>query len=316
MTYNSHDAIGSCLESMRQLASANWADIAISIVDNNSTDDTVERIEQFAEAHLDLRLRLTRAAFNPGWGAGNNIAADAWNRNSDYLLLYNPDASIDAEGLRSLLETLEAPGQDSGAAVPYMRTSRGLEVSARPRKTLPLMFVQALGVGRMLTARKFRKHRKEIRRSMRPTVLRRGYPSGAMLLVKRSVFEEVGRCDPAIFLYCDDADLGKRLMQSCHKVMTVPKATALHDIGMGSALDGEDEFNSVRESLMNLSELAYVEKWYGPRVARAMARTRVWPYYEIRRVGQIVRGRPVQPMDRQKEVFRSYLAGEAKQAPT
>jgi N-acetylglucosaminyl-diphospho-decaprenol L-rhamnosyltransferase len=63
--------------------------------------------------------------------------------------------------------------------------------------------------------------------------------SGACLLARRRVMEEVGGFDEAFFLYEEDADLCRRVRQAGHKVVYAPRAEVLHHLGRSMARDPE-----------------------------------------------------------------------------
>ncbi len=52
--------------------------------------------------------------------------------------------------------------------------------------------------------------------------------SGACLMVRRDVLEEVGFLDEGFFMYWEDADLCFRIKQKGWKVFCVPQATVVH----------------------------------------------------------------------------------------
>jgi N-acetylglucosaminyl-diphospho-decaprenol L-rhamnosyltransferase len=55
-----------------------------------------------------------------------------------------------------------------------------------------------------------------------------GWLSGACLLVRRSVFEQLGGFDPNFFMYFEDVDLGYRLGKLGYRNVYEPAATVIH----------------------------------------------------------------------------------------
>jgi len=55
------------------------------------------------------------------------------------------------------------------------------------------------------------------------------YPSGAMMLVRRAAFEEVGGFDADFFMYHEDVDLGLRLRLAGYDIICDRNAVAYHD---------------------------------------------------------------------------------------
>jgi N-acetylglucosaminyl-diphospho-decaprenol L-rhamnosyltransferase len=54
------------------------------------------------------------------------------------------------------------------------------------------------------------------------------FPSGAALVVRRSVWDEIGGLDPSYFLYSEDLDLGLRMWLAGHRAGIVPTARVVH----------------------------------------------------------------------------------------
>ncbi|MBP5318402.1 MAG: glycosyltransferase family 2 protein [Paludibacteraceae bacterium] len=54
------------------------------------------------------------------------------------------------------------------------------------------------------------------------------YITGADLLVRRSVLEQVGLFDPAFFMYYEETDLCKRIHDAGYRVMNVPQSEIVH----------------------------------------------------------------------------------------
>lgn len=69
--------------------------------------------------------------------------------------------------------------------------------------------------------------------------------SGAALLVRKRLFDEIGGFDEGFFLYFEDADLSARLAAK-GDLMQIGSAVFLHRIGQSSALTLGDEFRKYR----------------------------------------------------------------------
>lgn len=71
------------------------------------------------------------------------------------------------------------------------------------------------------------------------------WASGCCMLIRRTVFDEVGGFDPKHFpLYCDDVDFSWRVRLAGHRVVHVPRAAVFHNKRItlaGSPLPAESE---------------------------------------------------------------------------
>ena len=75
-------------------------EIEVILVDNNSPDDTVAYLKK----HLP-KVKVIANRENRGFGGGNNQAAKI--AKGQYLLLLNPDAFLDKDSLKVLVDVLE-----------------------------------------------------------------------------------------------------------------------------------------------------------------------------------------------------------------
>ncbi|PTX57935.1 hypothetical protein C8N43_2610 [Litoreibacter ponti] len=91
VTYNSEAEIGPCLDSLMH---SNGVDLSIVVVDNASSDGTVDRVAQHPS-----RPTLIRAAINGGFAAGVNQGLDCLRKDQmlDRFWILNPDCTVPPE---------------------------------------------------------------------------------------------------------------------------------------------------------------------------------------------------------------------------
>src|SRR5579863_4130581 len=102
VTYNSGATIQTCLEALTNEA------CEIIVVDNASTDDTVQRVEQFV--HWSP-ARLLANEKNAGFAAAANLGAA--KAEGAVLLLLNPDAITEPGAVAALLRCMVETGADA-----------------------------------------------------------------------------------------------------------------------------------------------------------------------------------------------------------
>jgi GT2 family glycosyltransferase len=81
------------------------------------------------------------------------------------------------------------------------------------------------------------------------------------MLVRRDLFEAIGGFDERFFLYCEDADLCRRVWDSGHAVRFVPAAEVSH---VGGASSGTGETHAIGAR----SRVLYARKHFAPAAAR------------------------------------------------
>ena len=121
-----------------------------------------------------------------------------------------------------------------GAVAPRILHDDGsLDFSQRRYPRLRSTYAQALFLHRLVPRATWTD---EVVRD-RELYARRGSPdwvSGAAVMVRRSVLEELGGFDEGFFMYCEDTDLCKRVWDLGREIRFEPEATVTH-VGGGSA---------------------------------------------------------------------------------
>jgi len=204
VNWNGGQALLACVESAFRATQAWQTDVWL--VDNASVDGSAERA---AAAHP--QLHIIRGARNIGFAAAVNRALE--HAAGHYILLLNPDARITAEAIDRLLAVMRQDGTIGIAGCPSVdrrgRASPAFESSfpGRRRRTV----AQSGAVGDDVA-----------------------WVSGACLLARRRMIDDIGPLDEGFFMYYEDVDWCYRARQAGWRVVTVRDARVEHDLG-GSA---------------------------------------------------------------------------------
>lgn len=210
LTYNRWDLTK---QALRLLADVTEPRFELVIVDNASTDGTLDQLAQVCGA------RLLRNPRNLGFGpATNQGAAIARGR---YLLLLNSDAWVRTGWLEPLIDIADA---DSGVAAV---ASKLLYPDGRLQEAGSIVWrdgrVRQYGDGDVPNRPEY---------NFRRTV---DYASAACLLVRRSAFIAVGGFDPRFApVYCEDVDLCLALAAGPGRVVYQPRSVVEHVRGASS----------------------------------------------------------------------------------
>ena len=219
VSYRSARTLRGCVEPLSAIPG-----LRVTVVDNASSDDSLEVI-------ADLPVDAVRSERNGGFSYGCNLGARRGD--APFILFLNPDARMEAGTLEKLVATLrDDPG--AGLVAPRIVDDEGRllwSLRSFPR--------QSSTFGLALFAHRLWPHSRWSDELVRdPDAYRRpGTPewvSGACMLVRRSVFEELGGFDEGFFLYCEDTDLCQRIWDAGHTVRFEPAAEILHVEGSSS----------------------------------------------------------------------------------
>ncbi len=193
----------------------------ILVVDNASTDDSVEKIrENFPQVILSVnKIRY-------GFAKNNNI--NLKKSTGRYLMLLNDDTLVQPGSLENAVGYLDA-NQGVGMLGCKMVSPDGTIQTASGRRlpTLITILWQELGLS-------YRFHQNPLfarhtigewdHNSLREIDL----PSEAGLIVRKSIVDEVGLLDEQFFMYGEGADWARRIKQAGYSAMFFPDCPITH----------------------------------------------------------------------------------------
>jgi GT2 family glycosyltransferase len=214
--------------------------LQIIVVDNGSKD----RLYGELEDHPDLQL-ITLPE-NIGFGPASNLGAS--KATGDFVLFLNNDAQIAPGALTAMIAALE---DDSTAAVcgPKILSFDGRLQEAGA-------FIRSDGFGHLIG---FASDPETPRFSYRRKV---EHLSGAALLVRREILEEVGGFDDAFApAYCEDADLSLRLRRAGYSLVYEPNALVAHHLSKSSVRKDDDGRQLEKLKLVGRNRAKLIERW-------------------------------------------------------
>lgn len=245
VTYNNADDIEPLVASLRREAEGQT--IRLVVVDNDSTDDTVER----ARAHPDVIV--VRSGGNLGYAGGINAARDHVG-DADSVLILNPDLELAPGALRVLRQRLLHRGV--AVAVPRILDAHGeVYASIRRDPTLGRALGDAL-LGERLGGRPAWLSEIEMDRRRYRHAHAIDWATGAALLIDAGTYAMIGDWDEQFFLYSEETDFLLRVRDTGAQVWYEPDATVQHRSG-GSG--SSDEL----AALLEVNRVRYYEKRHG-----------------------------------------------------
>lgn len=243
INWNGGDRLTTCIASL-EMQPRPPAEIAV--VDNGSVDGSAER------AAVQTSASVINAGANLGFAGGAN--AGAARTTSPLILFLNPDVDVERGALELLVARLD---DDLNVAVvgPAVLNSDGS--------------LQNLGL--------------DIDRTGHPTRARSPsqpfFVSGCALLVRRSIFEELGGFDTSYFMFAEDLDFCWRTQLIGRRIEVIPKARVFHEGGAsmpgGYVVDGQLKTSARRLYLRERNTLAAVVTNYGLSRAIVVSMVRI-----------------------------------------
>ena len=196
VSYNVRTFVAQCLDSV-QKASEGIDGVEVFVVDNASSDDTVDYIGTYYPW-----VHLIANDDNLGFSRANNIAIR--QAEGEYVLLLNPDTIVAEPTLRECVSFMDAHPQAGGLGV-RMHNADGT-LAPESRRAIPSPWVSCL---KMLgfTKRYYMSHLSWDEPGRIEVV------SGAFFMLRRQALDQVGLLDEDFFMYGEDIDLSYRLLK-------------------------------------------------------------------------------------------------------
>ena len=233
LNWNGADDSIACIDSL----CAQHADIPdIILVDNASSDDSVERFEEYIVQHKKTHIQLIKSETNTGFAGGiNQGVTAALERGYEYIGTLNPDATADENWTRALIDELERH-KDAGIA--------GGQLQRSDKKTLDSTgdFYTTWGI----PGPRGREQSVETAPTESEAVF--GITGGGFI-ARAELFRAVGLFDEAFFMYFEDVDLCFRAQLRGYKIRYTPHAIAYHKI---SASTNKVPGLAVKQTFKNL----------------------------------------------------------------
>lgn len=236
VNYNAGRWLSRCVEA----ALANAAVTELVVVDNASTDDSVETLKR---AVVDDRCRVMELSSNFGFGYAVNVGAASVA--APFILLLNPDCLLRPTTVEKLLAPLHEAG-DVAASGPVVLDSFGKEqrgsrrVEPTPLRAIARTFGQTADSGSG-----FDLHKTDLPKG--PETV--DAVSGSCMLIRKSTFDAISGMDERFFLHCEDLDLCRRIRDLGQRVLFIPSTSVIHFQG-GSGRNLKVEWYKHRSMLM------------------------------------------------------------------
>lgn len=219
VNYNVEFFLEQCLKSVYEALDGIEAEVFV--VDNNSVDHSVDMVR---DKFPDVKLIANND--NKGFSRANNQAIE--QASGEYILLLNPDTLVQKETFRKTIEFMDAHPEAGGLGV-QMIDGKGhfLAESKRGLPTPWVAFYKIFGFTRFFPrSKKFGKyHLTYLDRNENHEV---DVLSGAFMMLRKSVIDQIGPLDEAFFMYGEDIDLSYRITQAGFKNYYFAQTRIIH----------------------------------------------------------------------------------------
>ncbi len=225
VNWNAGQQIIDCVDSILKYKDGSINKVVI--VDNLSTDNSVERLRESWNESILIIENLK----NLGFAKGCNVGAEVCN--SDHVLFLNPDTIINKETFSNINTFLSDINNDSFGVLGAQLSDENNHVSCTCSRfpEVKHFFSKCLGLNRLFKSlHSLNHHMKEFDHLTYREV---DQVMGAFFLVPNDIFKQLNGFDERFFVYFEEVDFCYRVKESGYKVIFNPEIKALH-VGCGT----------------------------------------------------------------------------------
>lgn len=192
----------------------------IVIVDNHSTDDSLDKMKELESE----KIIVLESARNGGYGYGINIGVKYLNQIDPdcYIIISNTDIVIDSEkDICTLLETFDC---DTAVVAPMIKEHTGYNCGWKVPTPWQDIVLSIPGI--------YKKYQRKLHyrvETIQNNITEVEAVSGSFFLIKGSVLERVGYFDENIFLYYEENVLATKLQQIGKKTVINGNIEVFHN---------------------------------------------------------------------------------------
>jgi N-acetylglucosaminyl-diphospho-decaprenol L-rhamnosyltransferase len=235
VNYRTADLAIDCLRSIAGQLSE-LPELHAVVVDNASGDGSAEKLRKTIDREnwhgwASVLPQNRNGGFAFGNNAGIRVALQSASH-VGYVMLLNPDTIVRRGAIRTLIDRMESRQRIGIAGSLLENTDGTVECSAHNTHS-PLGELESgarLGIfSRML-------QHYAVSPPMREAAHECGWVSGASLMIRRAVFEEIGLLDENYFLYFEEADFCRRARKAGWEIWFVPESRIVHIEGASTGI--------------------------------------------------------------------------------
>ncbi|AWA30160.1 hypothetical protein HYN48_08735 [Flavobacterium magnum] len=199
----------------------------IIVVDNASKKDDFLDLEQKLNALHNDRIRLIRSRINTGFASGNMFGVQF--AQGDYLAFINNDVELLADSFTPLLQYFDTHPDTGVIGIQPIFSDKRKQVAFGHFDTFSTRFF-GYWLYEKLHPNKAKRHQSYT------APVRTDYVVGSFMLFKAEHFNAIGGFDTNIFLYFEEMDICKRLLNNGLKTIFFPSIDYVHINGASTNL--------------------------------------------------------------------------------
>jgi len=268
VNYRIGDLVVECLSALEpEVASLPGARVVV--IDNDSGDDSCETIQAAIDTqgwHAWVELRPS--GHNGGFSYGNNLVMRPALESPtppDLFMLLNPDTRICPGALRELVDFAERHPRAGIVGSRIVDEDGEIDRSAFRFPSLVSEAMAGIRLGLLWSLFPERVVAPEPRDEAHQT----DWVSGAAMLIRREVVEDIGLMDEGYFLYYEELDFCLNAHRAGWECWHLPASQVVHLVGRSTQMAGEGRLERRRPTYWFESRQRFYQKNFGRVYAAA-----------------------------------------------
>ncbi len=233
ISYNVKEFLHQCILSLKK--SCHNIEHEIIVVDNNSIDGSDKIIaDRFPE------IKLIKNYENKGFSKACNQGLEV--STGEYMLLLNPDTMLQEDTIPKMIDFFDNTPDAGAAGCKILNADGTLQLSCRRSFPTPSVAIpKTIGLSKLFPKSKlFSKYNltyEDPDKQIEVDAL-----SGAFMMFRKKVYDEIGGLDEDYFMYGEDLDYCYRIKQAGWKIYYTPTTKLIHYKGESAKLATFDNF--------------------------------------------------------------------------
>lgn len=220
VNWNNSDETIECLDSLKGIKYPNFN---VVIIENNSSDNSLERLNKVRRQIQDYQIIILRNSDNLGYAGGNNTGINyALQSGAEYILLLNSDTRVDSLFLDELVKEAKSE-KEVGIFAPIIYFYYEPHIVWFGGNT----DIRWSKMDKAITSNLFLKKSPQDLYSVDVNFI-----SGCAMFLRAEAVRQVGVFDERFFLYFEDADLSLRMKTAGWRLRSVPTSRIWHKVSV------------------------------------------------------------------------------------
>lgn len=201
------------------IARQKYKNISVYVLDNDSSDNSVKLTKNLWPSANIIQLNA-----NVGFAKGNNILArKAIDDGAEYLFILNPDMELHPNCVEELVKLAENK-IDIGVVAPIVFYNTEDNSKNKIQEYGAFVDFNKYKIVKNFSGQIYEEIKDEI-----PDFMQVDCVAGCATFLKSKLYEKIGLWEEKYFMYGDEIDFSKRVIESGYKLMVTKKAKVWHN---------------------------------------------------------------------------------------